>query len=104
MANQYSSDSFKAVVEAKYNMPVGEVLRSFQCQGVSLREAAKELAFKEWTVRKHALKNGCRLTNNLNPRVDDYEQELNELYTKLRSDRLNRVNVLSRSWQPKKTA
>ncbi len=50
MANQYS-ESFKAVVEAKYNMPIAEVLRRFQCQGVSLKEAAEKTGFRETTVK-----------------------------------------------------
>ena len=103
MANQYS-ESFKAVVEAKYNMPIAEVLRRFQCQGVSLKEAAEKTGFRETTVKKYALRYNCKLTGIYKTKDDRCEVEINELYTALRSDRLNRVNALSRSWQPKKTA
>ncbi|WP_203250106.1 hypothetical protein [Cysteiniphilum marinum] len=103
MANQYS-ESFKAVVEAKYNMPIAEVLRRFQCQGVSLKEAAQKTGFRETTVKKHALRHKCRLIGTYKTKEDHCNIGLNELYTALRSDRLNRVNVLSRSWQPKKRA
>lgn len=102
MANQYSNDSFKAVVEAKYGMPVDKVLRRFQVQGMTLKDVSEKTGFKEYTVRRHALKYGVRITNEYDSKTEQYEQELNKFYTKLRSDRLNRVNVLSRSWQPKK--
>ena len=104
MANQYSNDSFKAVVEAKYNMPITEVLRCFQRQGMTLKEVSEKTGFRETTVKKYALRYKCILANIYKPKNDRCEHELNELYTELRSDRLNRVNVLSRSWQPKKIA
>jgi hypothetical protein len=101
MANQYSNDSFKVVVEAKYGMSIGEVLRGFEHQGISLKEAAEKTGFRESTVKRHALKYGFRITNTDNPKAEQNEQELNDFYTALRSDRLNRVNVLSRSWRHK---
>ena len=104
MANQYSNDSFKAVVEAKYAMPIAQILRRFQRQGMTLKDVADKTGFRESTVKKHALRYNCILTNIYKPKDDRCEVEINELYTALRSDRLNRVNVLSRSWKPKKTA
>ncbi|WP_192485222.1 MULTISPECIES: hypothetical protein [Cysteiniphilum] len=104
MANQHSNDSFKAVVEAKYGMPINEALRNLQRQGVTLQEVAKKTGFREITVKKYALRYNCKLTGIYKPKDYCYEDELNELYTALRSDRLNRVNVLSRSWTRKKRA
>ena len=104
MANQYSNDSFKAVVEAKYNMPIAEVLRRFQCQGVTLKEASKKTGFREITVKKYALRYNCKLTGMYKTKDNCCDIELDELYTALRSDRLNRVNVLSRSWTRTKEA
>ncbi|MDA0912003.1 MAG: hypothetical protein O2809_10710, partial [Proteobacteria bacterium] len=75
-----------------------------QCQGVSLKEAAEKTGFRETTVKKHALRYNCKLTGIYKTKDDCCDIELDELYTALRSDRLNRVNVLSMSWQPKKTA
>ena len=99
MANQYS-ESFKVVVESKYNMPVDKVLRRFQRQGMTLKDVADKTGFRESTVKKHALRYNCILANIYKSKDDRCEHELNELYTALRSDRLNQVNVLSRSWQP----
>jgi len=104
MVNQYSNDSFKAVVEAKYDMPVGEVLCRFQHQGMMLKDIACETGFKEWTVKRHAARYGFRITNKYDQKSEQYKQELNAIYTALRSDRLNRINVLSRSWARKKRA
>ena len=104
MANQYSNDSFKAVIEAKYAMPIAQILRRFQQQGMTLKDVADKTGFRESTVKKHALRHNCILANIYQSKDDRYELELNALYTALRSDRLNQVNVLSRSWQPKKMA
>ena len=104
MANQYSNASFKVVVEAKYNMPVGEVLRRFQRYGMSLKEIAEKTGFRETTVKKYALRYNSILTNSYNPKANRDELELKALYTELRSDRLNRINVLSISWTGKKRA
>ena len=104
MANQHSNDSFKAVIEAKYGMPINEALRNLQRQGVTLKEVSEKTGFRETTVKKHALRYNCRLTGIYKTKDGCCDIELDELYTALRSDRLNRVNVLSMSWQPKKTA
>ena len=104
MANQHSNDSFKAVIEAKYGMPINEALKRFQRQGMTLKEVSEKTGFRETTVKKYALRYNCKLTGIYKPKDYCYEDELNELYTKLRSDRLNRVNVLSRSWTRKKEA
>ena len=67
-------------------------------------EIAKETGFKENTVRCHARKHKVRLSNSYNPKADLYELALEEFHKELKNERLSRVNVLSRSWQPKKIA
>lgn len=68
---------------------------------MSLKEVAEKTGFREATVKKYALRYNCKLTGIYKTKGDCCEVELNELYTALRSDRLNRVNVLSRSWSGK---
>ena len=98
MANQYSKDSFKAVVEAKYNLPIGEVLYQFHKQGKSLSDISKETGFKDYTVRRHAQKHGFYFTNAVDHKSNEYKSATDQLYTELRSGQLNHINVLSMKW------
>lgn len=103
-ANQHGQKLFKEHIEEAYNMPIKAVLKMFEDQGKKIRDIAKETGFKENTVRSHARKYKVRLSNSYNPKADLHQLALDKLHEELKSERLNRVNVLSRSWQPKKTA
>jgi len=66
-ANQYGQKLFKDYIEEKYNMPIKDALKIFEQQGKQIREIAKETGFKESTVRSHARKYKCKLSNGYNP-------------------------------------
>ena len=101
MANQYSNDSFEAVVESKYNLPLNQVLYNFQVQGKSYKEVCQETGFKETTVRKYTRRYGYTLGTGLDHQQYDAQIAMTALYSQLRSDDLNQINVLSRSWTVK---
>jgi hypothetical protein len=102
MANQYSNNSLKAVIESKYNLPLNEVLYNFQAQGKSYKEVCQETGFKETTVRKYTRRCGYTLNTKLDQEPYNAQAAMSSIYSQLRSQELNRINVLSRSWSHKR--
>jgi len=123
MANQYGNN-LAILIEQRFGKTVEELLNDLATQEMTYNDAAKFLSVASGTIRKYCYRYNVRLKPCPNPRNEPEETippifynkqinkfkanrdelELKALYTGLRSDRLNRINILSISWTGKKRA
>ncbi|MBK2124169.1 hypothetical protein [Fangia hongkongensis] len=91
MANQYA-EGFQSYIKRNYELSVEAVFLQFQKAGFDYRQVALTTGFKESTVRKYSRLSGVMLKQAANALSQD------KLYTQLRAQRVNKVNILSMRW------
>ena len=92
MANQYTG-SFEHIVREKYQCSARELLEQCVDEGMSYADAEERFGFKHGTIRKWAKKFGLKL--HTGTPQHNKEDQLRNLFNE---SRLNRYNILSRSW------
>jgi len=81
----------KIFVKKKYNCELKDVLNDLAKDGKTYQEAAKELGYYASTVNKY------RKAYNINFKVK-YKPYQKDILQFLRSEDLNKINIMSRRW------
>jgi hypothetical protein len=98
MADRYYT-TFKAVLEAKYDMHIVDIFLDFQKREMDYSEISSEVGFHVSTVKKWSYRYGFRFISpdhNFNPK---YSRKNPAIFLDLfRSKKINSSNLLSRRW------